>query len=316
MTGRTRRAAPRKTVRQQGEVGAVARLVDRAFDDPATAGGMFVLTLTIMAIMSNAMFLQPTSHPQPLFQTRAAMPPPVVTSPTPAVAATGTETDVVDPAAPVPRVRTTAPVAPADLAVPPPAPERVAATPAAPQAAQPQPAQPQAAAPTPADTASAEKALTVDIQRGLARIGLYSGAIDGIAGPRTSAAISRYQAAAGVAVDGKVSTELLQLLQRPTPPVPLAPRAPETTGTVAAPANDLAALEQRSLALEQRAVLTSIQSALNKIGYGPLVVDGEPGPDTVNAIRRFELDNGLDVSGRSSPALIDRLTAIGALTAG
>ena len=51
-------------------------------------------------------------------------------------------------------------------------------------------------------------------------------------------------------------------------------------------------------------------------GYGPLVVDGSSGPDTRNAIRRFELDNGLDISGTANQAVLDRLVTIGALEAG
>jgi TPR repeat protein len=51
------------------------------------------------------------------------------------------------------------------------------------------------------------------IQQRLADLGLYEGAVDGIAGARTQAAISRYQAANGLPVTGLASAMLLQRLQ-------------------------------------------------------------------------------------------------------
>lgn len=59
------------------------------------------------------------------------------------------------------------------------------------------------------DAASASSPGTVkDIQYGLRERGLYEGAVDGIAGPRTAAAIRRYQQDHGLLVDGRPSAEL------------------------------------------------------------------------------------------------------------
>jgi peptidoglycan hydrolase-like protein with peptidoglycan-binding domain len=58
-----------------------------------------------------------------------------------------------------------------------------------------------------------------------------------------------------------------------------------------------------------------VQLALNQIGYGPIPVDGRNGSETSDAIRRFELDYGLQVTGVPSEALTRRLIAIGALPA-
>jgi peptidoglycan hydrolase-like protein with peptidoglycan-binding domain len=58
-----------------------------------------------------------------------------------------------------------------------------------------------------------------------------------------------------------------------------------------------------------------VQTALNRIGYGPVAVDGTANEETANAIRRFELDNGLPISGSAGDGVIDRLIAIGALPA-
>jgi peptidoglycan hydrolase-like protein with peptidoglycan-binding domain len=56
-----------------------------------------------------------------------------------------------------------------------------------------------------------------------------------------------------------------------------------------------------------------VQTALNQIGYGPIPVDGKAGKDTADAIRRFELDNALPMSGVPDDGVVKRLTAIGAL---
>jgi|OM-RGC.v1.000325242 TPR repeat protein len=50
------------------------------------------------------------------------------------------------------------------------------------------------------------------IQRGLSRLGLYDGALDGIAGPKTRDAISRYQVREGLPANGLPSTSLRKLL--------------------------------------------------------------------------------------------------------
>jgi peptidoglycan hydrolase-like protein with peptidoglycan-binding domain len=47
-----------------------------------------------------------------------------------------------------------------------------------------------------------------------------------------------------------------------------------------------------------------------------LPVDGEASEATADAIRRFELDNGLPITGAPSDALIRRLVAIGAVKRG
>jgi peptidoglycan hydrolase-like protein with peptidoglycan-binding domain len=59
----------------------------------------------------------------------------------------------------------------------------------------------------------------------------------------------------------------------------------------------------------------SVQKALNLIGYGPVREDGVADEATIGAIRRFELDNGLPITGAAGDTLINRLVAIGAMEA-
>jgi peptidoglycan hydrolase-like protein with peptidoglycan-binding domain len=51
------------------------------------------------------------------------------------------------------------------------------------------------------------------------------------------------------------------------------------------------------------------------IGYGPVPEDGIADEATIAAIRRFELDNGLPITGAAGDTLIQRLVAIGAMEA-
>lgn len=88
------------------------------------------------------------------------------------------------------------------------------------------PAQGDAVAPRPDQGAPKNQVLAA--QKRLAQLGYYKGAVDGVAGPQTSAAIRNYQTVAGIAVNGLVSVELLTRIGA-TPE-----EAPETTDGAAA----------------------------------------------------------------------------------
>jgi len=295
--------------------GMVARLAERAFDNPAMFGGLVVMGLTACAIVSNAVLLQNGRHPEPLFMTR----------PSPAIEAPAEPAPV-----PMPRVRAE------QTAVAPPMPPLPRVSPAASEAP------PEPTAPT----------LIVDLQRALAEKGLYRGAIDGIPGSRTRAAITAYQTSEGLPVTGEPSTTILDHIrtasippapettpvpvpepvvaaESPPDPVavveePLATAAPETAALESYPPPEaepapapvptpVAATPSPEVVALQRDRYQSVQYALNQIGYGPITVDGKPSHDTENAIRRFELDNGLPITGLPGDKVIERLMAIGAL---
>jgi murein DD-endopeptidase MepM/ murein hydrolase activator NlpD len=67
----------------------------------------------------------------------------------------------------------------------------------------------------------------------LGRAGFPSGDVDGVLGPRAAAALRRFQAWAGLGVDGRAGRATLAALRRPPPRSPLRLRAP-----VAAPVGD------------------------------------------------------------------------------
>ncbi len=159
-------------------------------------------------------------------------------------------------------------------------------------------------APTDASIADTGVGLVTGIQRELARLGLYVGPIDGIAGERTKAAIATYQAAAGRTATGEPSAELLDFIKNaPAPPPAGVSETPSITTLT----------EQDVAAGPSPDTYRNVQTALNRAGYGPITVDGHAGNETADAIRRFELDNGLPVTGEAGERLLARLAAVGAL---
>ena len=305
--------------------GVLAGIVDRVFEDPARSGGLMVVAMTATAIICNAMLLQGGHRPAPLFGLRSGD--------------SGTATTSAPAAVPIPVPSpshraspvATQPVAPAAIAPPLPRPSPAAKPLHAVQA-------PQAPAPAPAPAQNAAQiaaqssaALVTEIQRQLARLGLYADPIDGHTGPHTTAAISRYQAAAGEPVTGQPTQALLDTLRQPLPAVGAKPVAPAAdpiaaeldqreqqraqaiaaaNAQVNAQANSAAAT---AAATKRTADYRAVQTALNRIGYGPVPVDGTANAATADAIRGFELDNGLPVSGAPSEALTARLVSIGAI---
>ncbi|HVZ13910.1 MAG TPA: peptidoglycan-binding domain-containing protein [Bauldia sp.] len=308
MAKKSSRAAGRSVA--AGGEGAMAALVDRIFENPANSGGLVVVALTATAIVSNAMFLQPT-HRSAFAPARTA---PLSSTASPPAARA--QQDAM-PTPPLPR----------------PSPARLQQQPIQQQAAPPAPPTatvPIAPSAPPAAKPADQAALITAVQRHLAELGLYTGAIDGKSGPRTAAAISAYETAAGLAPTGKATAALLATMQAPLPAAPItpAPVAPVT----AAPAGPIAGvsgqqLDQRAdarqaaIEAEQKeraeaqmhADTRMAQQALNNIGYGPLVVNGQPDAETADAIRRFELDSGMPLTGQANADLIQRLKAIGAI---
>lgn len=305
----------------------MTRIAERVLDNPAMSGGLVVMALTAAAVISNALFLQRSTHPEPWFATR----------PSPVAVAPGSVGVVV----PDPRPRGTPPVEP-------PAPR----------------VQPAATLPAPEPaSAAASPALIADLQRALSERGLYSGKIDGISGSRTRAAITAYEKAQGLQVTGQPSASVLDHITtasiaaaEPTvqpgpapavaapevtisslaeaPPVP----SPVETAVMEVPKAEPAAVEDIILTYPPRSeeasppatnasVSTapapapgvqrtlSVQKALNLIGYGPVPEDGVADEATIGAIRRFELDHGLPITGAAGDTLIQRLVAIGAMEA-
>jgi len=159
-----------------------------------------------------------------------------------------------------------------------------------------------AMADTPQINATPASPNVVEAQQLLTQLGYEPGTIDGLFGARTRGAIEAFETARGIPVTGAVSDALLTQLRSaattaaatPAPATPVAsPVAGDPTST---------------------STILAVQTALNQSGYGPVMASGSVDAATTAAIRRFQLDNGLSVTGALDAGLIARMTAIGALT--
>ena len=110
---------------------------------------------------------------------------------------------------------------------------------------------------------------------------LYAGKVDGAFGPRTARAIRAFERDERLPETGKPSETLLRLLRAPKAPAAPAPQ-----------------------------VVTSVQRVLASLGYGPLRVNGALGPETRQAIERFELDRGLPATGFIHERLLHELERV------
>lgn len=155
-----------------------------------------------------------------------------------------------------------------------------------------------AMAATPQINATPASPNVVEAQQLLTRLGYEPGTVDGLFGSRTRGAIEAFETARGIPVTGAVSDALLTQLRS----------AAATTAATPTPAAPVAG-DPTSMA-----TILAVQTALNQSGYGPVMANGSVDAATTAAIRRFQLDNGLSVTGTLDAGLIARMTAIGALT--
>jgi len=145
--------------------------------------------------------------------------------------------------------------------------------------------------------------LVRDIQTTLVEQGRYDGPIDGLAGQKTRAAIERFEKSLGLAPTGEATPRLLAMLKMSG-----AARGDDRVAATPAPAE----VPKPKVDIETSQI-AKVQKALNGLGYGPLEVDGLMGSATAGAVRRFELDRGLAITGELGPRVIAELKAIGGI---
>jgi lysozyme family protein len=145
------------------------------------------------------------------------------------------------------------------------------------------------------------------VQDALKQVGYYSGPLDGIAGPQTRSAIQAFEVEIGREEVGEASLELLSAIRSANRP-DLTPAATAEVHPAAQSAP--ASVPQKD---EPDPAVAAIQDALARSAYGPLIADGVVGPDTREAIMRFQRDHNLPVIGDISDALVVELRATGAL---
>ena len=152
--------------------------------------------------------------------------------------------------------------------------------------------------------------LIQDAQRELSALGVYKGAVDGVNGLRTKQAIETYQQMNGLTATGEVSDDLVTHM-RFTHKVQA---ASEFTGSVA-PAAGVSTQQQAPVAVAaQQPVkpaidpnIKKVQVALAGLGYDINKLDGLLTDETHSAILKFQMDNGLDMSGSVDGELLHTL---------
>ncbi|WEX87699.1 peptidoglycan-binding protein [Sinorhizobium garamanticum] len=176
-------------------------------------------------------------------------------------------------------------------------------------------------------THAATSTLIADVQRELARLGLYDGAPDGRTGPKTSAAILRFEKQAGRMQSGEASDELLQALRatddtglavatpgdRPYSDPKAAPAEVDPVAAAIRTAEDDRTLLPRADIPASSEMVVSIQKGLSNLAYADIVVDGVAGDQTRAAIRHFEKHYRLPQTGEPNAKVLKKLKEIGAL---
>jgi len=141
--------------------------------------------------------------------------------------------------------------------------------------------------------------VVTDIQRELAKRGFYDGTLDGVWGAQTDAAARDFVQASGSKNSVEASEEMLRTIAASKIKAPAKAAPPEP------PRNDPIA---QLLAPDKR--VAGIQRALAEFGYGQIRPTGQLNQDTVDAIRRFEAERKMPVTGLPSEQLVRALAAM------
>lgn len=136
----------------------------------------------------------------------------------------------------------------------------------------------------------ARRQLITDLQESLKTLGYYTGDVDGLDGPMTRSAVSAFETANSLTPTGQPSYRLYKHAR--------------------AAAADHSRMVPNGAAQAEGGKVLSVQRVLADLGYGPGPVDGAFGEATAAAIKRFEADRGMPVTGELSDTVIRELTAV------
>jgi murein DD-endopeptidase MepM/ murein hydrolase activator NlpD len=135
-------------------------------------------------------------------------------------------------------------------------------------------------------TASAGSADVAALQVAMSALGLYPHPVDGVTGPWTQEAVKTFQTQHGLAADGVAGPKTRAVLGRRGKP-------------------DLGARPMRQG--ERGWDVAELQFLLHERGFEPGGFDGGFGPNTLNAVRRFQAAAGLDVDGVAGQSTVSAL---------
>ena len=273
---------------------------ERIAEKPGTAGGATALFVAMTFFTANAVYFQDRQHPSALFATRPEL------------------AENLPTKEPAPRKVETQPAAAAE-----PKPTRFAET-----KEDAEPAHPviPKIAPVPAPRPDIQTAQVLDeksdqsvagIQDMLAKLGYYDGAVDGLSGPMTVAAIEAYKQRSGLRGIELTQDELMTSLRNnlgvtaaipePKPDAVKSEVTKMVEDLIASAANGSAPLPEHIPSAED----VKVQAALRAFGNTDIVVDGVRGEQTTAAIREFQALFHLPVNGEIDGTLLDKMRAVG-----
>lgn len=150
------------------------------------------------------------------------------------------------------------------------------------------------------------------VQSRLDKFGYYSGALDGIYGAATVAAVQAFQARNGLTADGKVGANTVKILYSSNA-VAADPSAATPTPT---PTQSFGIVPTRTLREGSSGDdVKSVQSRLKALGYYTGTVDGNYGTGTMAAVASFQLRNNLSADGVAGKRTYKKLYSSDALSA-
>lgn len=160
----------------------------------------------------------------------------------------------------------------------------------------------------------------IDIQSALARLKFYDGSIDGVAGPKTRAAIEQFQQQAGLEPTGKIDPLLIDAIRTASIPVNQVPRptvrADETDQTTDLAEDAVEEITAEAVPVESDGGISEdeirkIQAGLKAFGNDAIEIDGKLGAKTKDAIVEFQRLFQIEVSGSANRETLDKLQELG-----
>ena len=297
-----RKSPEKKSIRKKGP-SIASRMLDRGVSaiarHPRMLGGVATFGVVFSFVAANALWYQPKHHPAPLLATRMFE--------NEVLNNRKSRSESVEEAITEPGVTTFRIERQVDSPV-----KNVPADPVKPVASP----------------------LVQQVQKALAARGLYDGPADGLTGPRTVSAILFFQETEGLEQTGDVSQALLAKIkslssavavipdERPSPDVTASTKKSDDVAELIREAETRPLVKTRSVKSEPMDTagdtlpvekVMKIQKALSKFAYANVTVDGVAGAATRAAIRSFEKNYNLPITGEPSERVLKKLKSIGAL---
>lgn len=138
------------------------------------------------------------------------------------------------------------------------------------------------------------------VQDHLRQAGAYTGAVDGIWGADSQAALERFQQTHSLQVTGQLNQVTVTALG-------LAPADLLAAGQATAPSAAAAASPLAAPASLSPDAIRAVQTRLQQLNFYSGGVDGLWGAETQAAIQRFQQGRGLQANGQLNPATISAL---------